>query len=435
MIKRVLFFSLWIVFVNHLSGQQENQGGYFNPTVLRYEDHVYRNNIFSPLLHNTAGIFAEPVIMLGSDQKLKLSFDDLSGEYVSFKYTFIHCTSDWKKSDNTEADYLEGFYEDFIIDYKFSLNTIEPYIHYSLIFPTEDMKIKTSGNYLLKVFEENTDEVILTMRFMVYEPRLGITALVKWSDNVDEKSTHQQVNFTINRSGYYLPRYEQDLKIILKQNGRWDNMKVNPKPSSVNGDFLVYDLPDQTCFTGDNEFRYFDIKNLKYNSDRVAQILFDEQGYHVVLRTDTVKRNNRYLTWSDNNGRYYAGAEQISDPDIESEYCRVTFMVPFAYPLVHGSVYVMGQLTRWQYLPEARMNYNYEKKRYEATMKLKQGYYNYQYVFLENNASKGDASYTEGAHFETENDYFIILYVREPGTYYDKLAGYLKVNSLNNPRN
>ena len=75
------------------------------------------------------------------------------------------------------------------------------------------------------------------------------------------------------------------------------------------------------------------------------------------------------------------------------------------------------------------MAYDYPNKAYVANLYVKQGYYNYQYVFLPNNQKTGDETVIEGNHFETENEYTIYIYNREPGTIFDKLIGLKQINT------
>jgi hypothetical protein len=89
----------------------------------------------------------------------------------------------------------------------------------------------------------------------------------------------------------------------------------------------------------------------------------------------------------------------------------------------------MGDLSKWQFLDKAKMTYNYKAKGYQVSMYLKQGYYNYHYVFLPNNSDTGDASMFEGQHYETENNYTIFVYHRPGGENYDKLIAAERVNS------
>ena len=56
-------------------------------------------------------------------------------------------------------------------------------------------------------------------------------------------------------------------------------------------------------------------------------------------------------------------------------------------------------------------------------MLLKQGYYEYQYLFVPTNSLKGDVSIIEGSHIATENEYNVRVYYRKPSDLHDTLIG------------
>ncbi len=60
---------------------------------------------------------------------------------------------------------------------------------------------------------------------------------------------------------------------------------------------------------------------------------------------------------------------------------------------------------------------------------MKQGFYNYSYVFVEDGKSYKDHSLTEGNHYDTENDYAVYVYYRPFGQRYDELIGFTFLNS------
>ena len=43
-------------------------------------------------------------------------------------------------------------------------------------------------------------------------------------------------------------------------------------------------------------------------------------------------------------------------------------------------IYIYGELTNWDILHEAKMQYNEKENYYYGTLYLKQGYYNYKYI-------------------------------------------------------
>ena len=75
-------------------------------------------------------------------------------------------------------------------------------------------------------------------------------------------------------------------------------------------------------------------------------------------------------------------------------------------------------------MDEAKLRYNKEFDFWEAELFLKQGAYNYQYVYVPHGSKLIDATYIEGTHYQTNNIYNIYVYFQEEGTSYDRLIGY-----------
>ena len=117
----------------------------------KYQNQIFVNNIKTVLLHPINNEMLIPIINLNSEEKLKFSFDDLNSDVKEYRYTLIHCDSEWQESDLMRSEYIDGMYSNPITDYQFSFNTTQEYVHYSLIFPEENLKPIISGNYIIKV--------------------------------------------------------------------------------------------------------------------------------------------------------------------------------------------------------------------------------------------------------------------------------------------
>ncbi len=406
----------------------------FNKDSIQNENKIYKKNIKTVLLHRDGWELSPAIIHLNKSEKLKLSFDDLDRDVKYYKYKLIHCDADWQTSDILSSDYIDGFTEDDINNYQFSFNTTQSYTHYYLIFPTENLKITKSGNYVIKVYinDDNPENVAFTSRFMVLEPKVTVKGRVKRASNINDRNCKQEVDFKIFKQNYSILNPYKDLEVIITQNYRWDNAIKDTKPIMIKGDELDYDYSEQNIFNGANEFRNFDIKSMKYQSERINKIVFNNSGYNVYLYKDESKRFKNYVFEKDINGKRLIKKEDASNSETESDYIYVHFFLSYNAPIVDGNIYVFGALTNWQFTKDGLMKYNYEKQGYETSLYLKQGYYNYEYVFLENGETKANAAFIEGNHYETENDYFVYVYHREQGEYYDKLIAVKKLNSLQN---
>jgi len=404
---------------------------YYQKNRLRYNDYVYVDNIKTVLLHKEGSELSMPILELNSDDKLNISFDDFDNDVKYYKYTIIHCDAYWKPSDLQQSEYISGFTEDYIEDYEFSLNTMQSYIHYELIFPTENLKLFKSGNYLLKVYLGESDNVCFTKRFMIYESKVTVDAKINRTNDVAERNYNQKINFSINKDAYNIVDPSTNLKVIITQNKRWDNAIKGLQPLMVKDEILDYNFYDsKNVFSGGNEFRNFDFRSLKYTINNVWKISYDSSFNQVYLKSDINHHYDIYYSEQDINGKRLIKTYDGNNDAIESDYAFVHFFLPYKTPLVYGNLYLMGTLTEWQFNKQGLLKYNYQKHGYETAIYLKQGYYNYQYVFLENGKTIGDESFIEGKHFETENDYTIYVYYCEPGTLYDKLIAVKLVNTV-----
>ena len=404
---------------------------YYTNDYLRYEDYIYKSNISTVLLYRDGWELSYPVITFDTDEKLHLEFDDLDADVKDYKYTFLHCSANWTPSDISKNEYINGFTEGVINNYKFSFNTIQRYTHYELLFPeTNIMEPYISGNYLLIVYYGDEENLAFTRRFMIVQAKVSIDAVIKRATVIEYKNYKQEIDFTVNKTGYNIPNIYENLKINIIQNGRWDNAVINIKPRLVKGDILDYNYEDINVFNGGNEYRHFDIKSLRYYSDRINRITYENGKNHVYLLPDLPRTFKVYESLSDINGRRLIKTEDAINSSIEADYVFVHFFLSYNEEFKNGNLYIFGELTDRQFKKEAIATYDYTLNGYTATLYLKQGYYNYHYVFLEDGKHSGDETVIEGNHYETENDYTILAYCREPGTLYDKLIGIKQINTL-----
>jgi hypothetical protein len=86
-----------------------------------YRDEVFADNIMTVQLHVKGWEMSYPVIELGSRDELVLSFDDLDGDIKNYQYTIIHCNADWTRSTLFQSDYMDGFYENPLDNYRLIL--------------------------------------------------------------------------------------------------------------------------------------------------------------------------------------------------------------------------------------------------------------------------------------------------------------------------
>jgi hypothetical protein len=403
------------------------------PDSLLFSNHVFNEKIKTVQLYKDGWNLSYPVMKLNSSEKLILNFDLLGDNIENFYYTFIHCDKDWNRSDIFTTDYLEGFAENPIEDYKSSFNTTVHYVHYRVSFPNDRVKISLSGNYILMVYPMNEPEnPALTRRFLVTEDMADINISAHRPRMTTDFNTGQQIDFNVSFRNIRINDPYRDVFAFILQNGRWNNAKKNLKPEFFSSNELKYSpLSNLNVFQGGNEFRYFDIRSIRYQSQYVRKIDYLMGNYHVYLAPSENREFRPYFYWEDFNGKYYIAVQEEKNPDTDADYLYVYFNLPSRQYIEGGRMYVSGALNDWKFNSDNVMTYNRDAGAYECIMLLKQGWYNYEYVFRPDGSAETAASRFEGSHYETENDYTVLVYYRNPRERYDRLLGSQTVNTLN----
>lgn len=396
-----------------------------------YQNAVFRDEIKSVQLYREGNELSNPVFELGSDVRLLLKFDDLAEDVKNYSYTIIHCDASWNESYIQQSEYLSGFPDNPITDYAMSFNTTIKFVNYQLTIPNDDCSLKYSGNYALVVFEGNDRKnLVLIQRFYVVEPKVRIEGLVKKATFDPFNGENQEVDFKIINEQLRLLNPQEDIKVVLMQNRRWDNAVLGLKPRFIQNNVLSYDYDKENVFPGGNEFRYFDIRTKRYNGENVESIKFIRPYFHVTILPDGIRNNKKFMPYKEMNGNFVIESlDRVTDTDTECDYMFVHFYLPMQSQLVGGSVNVFGALTGWNANKSNEMKWNYESAGYELSLLLKQGYYNYQYVYVPDGAKKADSVNLEGSFFLTENEYEIFAYYRDPSSRYDRLVGFVTLNS------
>ena len=369
-----------------------------------------------------------PIMNLGGGNHLEIGFDEFSHEYHRSIYKVEHCNADWSPSTEIfESDYMNGFNGEPIEDYEKSFNTTVLYTHYSLRIPNENISLKLSGNYKLTVYNDEGDEPVpvLTACFSLVEPGVGIGATVSTNTDIDFNKSHQQVDFSVNYGLVKVIDPHRELKTVVMQNRRWDNCVVNPKPNIQAANKIEFTHNRQLIFPAGNEYHKFEILDVHVPTLNVDRMEWFDPYYHATLYPNQTARN--YLYDEDQNGAFIIRNSDDEDVATTCDYVFTHFTLK-SPQLPGGEVYLNGEWTYNRFIPEYRMTYNRETQAYEATALLKQGYYNYNYLFVPDGDTQGNSGRTDGNFYETENEYIILVYHRPNGGRYDKLVGYRRMN-------
>lgn len=365
-----------------------------------------------------------PVITLGSEDAITISFDDMTHEYHRYAYRIEHCEADWTTSAELfTSDYCEGFNDgNTIEDVKNSINTNILYTHYRLKIPNERCNMKMSGNYRVTIYDDNTSEEVATACFMVVDQRVGLQLGATTNTDIDTNGSHQQIEMKINYAGLKVNNPRLEIKTVVMQNGRWDNAVINAEPQYIMADGLQWTHNKQLIFNGGNEYRKFETLDVSHATMGLESVKWDGKDYHAYVWTDEPR--NSYVYDEDANGAFYVRNSDNIENDYISEYVYVHFALKT--PPTDNDIYINGVWTNDQFLPKYRMIYNPQNGLYENVLLLKQGYYSYNYL-----VKNGDGSFSplqsEGNFCYTENKYQCMVYYKAAGDRTDTLVGYRQI--------
>jgi hypothetical protein len=389
------------------------------------KEEIFTDRVNVPFLHtvilrSAAWEMARPVLVMGTEQKLELMFDDLSAIPHTYTYTLVHCSTDWQRSDLEAQESLSGMGSGTLDEPEPSRNTTLPYLHYSLVFPNEECQPVISGNWVITVFETGQPDIpVLTRRFLITENLADIQARITEAPDVQDRETCQQVAVTVSLDNLRLRDAGNELQTIVRQNGREDN-RISLKPSFRASDRIVYEGTGGGIFKAGNEYRTLDIRNMRYQTENIAEIAFRDRAYQVTLKPDEERAYKPYFNKTDLDGNFMVNVEKSDHKHLEADYVYVNFLLRQPFPF-EEPVYVFGGLTGWALDDENLMHYDQEKQQYTCTLLLKQGYYDYDYALRRKADRVADEETIEGSYRETGNSYEVLVYQHER---FDRLIGY-----------
>ena len=396
-----IFFAL--VFPSFLMGQE-------------LKEKTPPNHIGTIIFQAEEQIENTPIVELG--KALTLRFDDLNADEAYYYYTIQHANADWTVSELFKSEYISGFDDVRIRNISNSSATLQSYTHYALTIPNKDTEISKSGNYVLSVFDDK-QELIFTKRFIVYEQQANVQVSVFRLRDLEGIDSKQRIEIGVQTANINTRQPDQEISVWALQNYHWASARKIPKYDYMINQNLQFEYDKNLIFEGGNEYLFFDTKDIRSAGGNVAYIR-RENLYQNILYPNFVRNGNVYTYAPDINGNFVIQTTEGLNPNIHADYTEITFSLRSSE--TNYDFYVIGLFN--QYKPQLihKLEYNSANNIHQATIRLKQGIYNYKYIAMD---STGElyGNVVGGNHWETENEYLALIYLRKFGDRYDRLVG------------
>lgn len=363
-----------------------------------------------------------PVVMrLDSDDRLEVSFDELSHDAHRYIYRLVRCEADWSEAhDVFESDWLVGFNGLVIDDYERSVNTVVPYTHYHIALPNEQCSLKMSGNYRLYIDEEDTGEAVAMVELMVTEQLATPALSVSSNTDIDTHMRHQQLTMSLSYGTLPVTRPDEQIVTVVTQNQRTDNRRWNPHPTLQSQRGLEWLHSRELIFEGDNEYHKYEILDPSHPTMGIDFIDWDGEMYQVFPFEDTPRPYYNYD--EDANGAFLIRNSDNWEVETTSEYVGVNYRLrsprlPEGERVVIEGLWTTGDAGLYE------MEWDESERLYTAWILQKQGYYSYQYLQRGADGSLGLLP-SEGCFSETENTYQVYVYYKGTGERTWRLVGF-----------
>jgi len=347
----------------------------------------------------------------------------------SYYYTYQLCDYNWQPVNLSPFDFIKGFTQQRIGDYRFSSISYTRYTHYQAVLPDANSIPTRSGNYLVKVFlDGDTSKLVFTKSLLVLDSKASVFAQVVQPFTPDSYNTHQHIKFTVNVEGLNTSNASQQVKVVVLQNGRWDIAQGNVLPTFIRNNSLEYSNENSFVFAGGKEWRWLDLRSFSLLSERVDSA--SPKRTDLYVKADGPRSGQRYVYYADLDGKYLVTTYETVNPYWQGDYANIHFkyVPPANTPFADKNLYLIGQLTDYQLNENSKMHFNTEKDIYENTLFLKQGYYSYGYALVDKN-DLSKRTDMDGNYWETENNYTVLVYYKSFTDQADQLIGIARINT------
>jgi hypothetical protein len=378
---------------------------------------VLADPVRSIRLNKTGNPASAPIIELDSNDQLTLQFEMLQFESSQFRVRFTHHNPDWTRSPIPPEFFIDGLYKLYLDGGRVSQGQRPQYRQYRYEFPNRDFRFTRSGNYMLRIEDQDTGYLLFSLPFFVMENRGSIASRVEslTVPRRDLRISHRPV------SRYSLPDFvdqpQFDLEFYYVQNQFWGRSRRAAELDFSAPGEVHFEMDRNRPFIGDYEFLELRLDDLSLSNTQVLETRPNEIPPRLVLFDDVsgFASTGRLLQF----GRF--GNPNMS---LQARYANVVFNFDGGSDLEpETEIYVVGDFNNWAIRSGNKLEYNQDTGRWQNSTIIKEGIYHYKYILMED--GEIDDLYFDDLFTRTPQEYHAFVYMRDSQRFYYRL---LQVN-------
>ena len=369
--------------------------------------------VYSLELHRKGNPVSAPILQLNGSQQLRLSFDLLEFESRQLSISFTHHNPDWSRSGLAEDFYKEGYYNLMLPFGRVSSANRPDYRSYDYDFPNEDIEFLVSGNYMLKVEDNDSGDLLFTMPFFVTENEGDIVSQVETVTVPRREGRISHIPVSNFETPEFITTPQFDMEFYYVQNQFWGRAKQADELDVSTPGIVQFEINRDNSFVGDYEFQVLSLPELTQQNPNVLEYNPSEIPPRIVLFEDVqgFTANRSQIPLSNLSG---------FDSSLNARYANVHFRFDTDQQISNSSeIYLVGDFTNWALRSNFRLEYEQESDRWQTNGILKTGTYAYKYIVLQNNEIMDltlDDSFTR-----SRQEYHALVYYRDPNRFYYRL--------------
>lgn len=357
-----------------------------------------------------------PIVIQNGANQLRLAFDLVEEPARPLSIFFYHANREWER-DLSAGEFMDSFQYEDVLDYRPSLGTIIPYVHYEYAFPSRSISFKISGNYVLQVSEQGRDDqVLFERRFFVSEQALPLEMTVDEVMVAGSRGNAIQPYVRFNPNRFSSNAF--DFTACFVRNGELDAIKCEEQASMDVLPNMVFYLQPEQAFRPKAANYFLDLTDLRVGY-RIERVNRQDEPWLIQIEPDNARFPGSQLAPSlFGNSVLRSSNTYLTEPDIRAEYVNAQLTIqPSDRNPIGEAVFLQGSFSNWRPIELRADQWNADVGGYQISVLLKQGHH--EYTFTSSN-SLFKRSMELGLP-QLANRYYSFVYFRDTFSQTDRL--------------